>query len=94
MHWGLALRAKVFGGFHDPVSEIHLPIAIDGDSRGEGVRRIAQPAGQTEAVLRSARWQRRKAGRNPRLDLLAQITVVAPPQDMRLPRLLHLLHHH
>src|SRR6185295_3818030 len=79
MDWGFALRTKVFRRLHDPVSENHLPIAIDSDARGERMRRIAQPASQREPVRWNAGRQWRKTGRNPRQDFLALISVVTPP---------------
>ena len=42
----LALRAEVFGGFHQTGPEQHLPVAVDDDARGERVIWIHQPMGE------------------------------------------------
>ena len=48
------LRAEIFGRLHQARAEIHLPIAVDGDARGERMRRIDQPLRQSEPVERRA----------------------------------------
>ncbi len=48
----LALRAEVIHGLNDSGAEVGLPEAIHGDSRGERICAIREPARQIEAIAR------------------------------------------
>ena len=50
MAGGLALRAKVTGGFDQTDAEDLLPEAIDGDAGGQGVILRDEPAGKVQSV--------------------------------------------
>src|SRR5204863_5262271 len=72
---------------------IKLPIAIDGDSRGERMLRAEQPLRQTETIGRRVLRRRWKQGRNGGRYLLALVAIVAAPQYEGVARLGHLGHH-
>ena len=80
----LAHDAEVFGGFDDAGSEELIPHAIYGHASGERICGAHGPLGQSKAVVRFARWQRRQKVRSIGLYPLSASGVNAARQHMRV----------
>ena len=90
----LPLRPEVVARLDQAHAEVVLPEAVDRHPGHERVAGVHQPARQAEPVGRLALGDAGEALRHVGGDDLPLAPEVAPHQDVGLPRLLLLLHHH
>ena len=94
---GLALSPEIFGCFDQTDSEDLLPETVDGDSGGQRVFRVDQPAGKCQSIkcLFSVCFRRsRQKTRESCFHLVGRFVVQATSQDEGLSRFFHVGHHH
>ncbi len=88
----VALGAEILGGLDEAGAEMKLPVAIDGDARGEGVLRAEEPLGEAQTIRGGVLGHGRKHRRDAGSYLLGLVAIVAAGQDEGVARLGHLGH--
>ena len=88
----LTLRTKILRRAHQTGAKQHLPIAIDGHTRGQRIRRIDQPARQPQTTARKIRVHRGQCSRGGGGDLFPRLVKHAAPQNEGVARF-GLVHH-
>ena len=78
---GFSLGAEFFTGAHQADAEDRFPQTIGDDPCGEGVAFVHQPPGQLQTVGLLSRGRESQAGRQPCVNLLPQIHIVASELD-------------
>src|SRR6185369_839844 len=89
-----ALHAKILRRPHKARAKKLLPESIHRHASRQRILRVHQPAGESKSICRRIRWKRRQSPRSRRLHFLAALIVKPARQHERLPRLLHIPHHH